>query len=48
MVDPWETPYQIEFVQHSDFIIRSAGPNQMFGDTDDVIFNSASNDFVKP
>ncbi len=41
MVDPWETPYQIEFSQQTNFIVRSAGPNKKFGDTDDIIFNSA-------
>jgi len=48
MVDPWETPYKIEFSQRTNFIIRSAGKNKFFGDTDDIVFNSISNDFVKP
>jgi hypothetical protein len=48
MVDPWETPYQIEFFQQTNFVIRSAGKDKIFGDADDIIFNSVSNDFVKP
>jgi hypothetical protein len=48
MVDPWETPYQIEFFQQTNFILRSAGKDKIFGDADDIIFNSISNDFVKP
>ena len=32
----------------TNFIIRSAGPNKIFGDDDDIIFNSLPNDFVKP
>ena len=48
MVDPWQTPYQIQFLQKTNFIIRSAGKDRLFGDADDIIFNSASNNFVKP
>jgi hypothetical protein len=48
MVDPWETPYQIQFFQQTYFIIGSAGKDKIFGDADDIIFNSVSNDFVKP
>ena len=48
LVDSWETPFQIEFLGQTNFIIISAGPNAIFGDTDDIVFNSASNDFVKP
>jgi hypothetical protein len=48
MVDSWGTPYQIEFVQQTNFVIRSAGKDKIWGDKDDIIFNSTSNDFVKP
>jgi hypothetical protein len=48
MVDPWGTPYQIDFFQQTNFVIRSAGKNRKFGDTDDIVFNSVSNNFVKP
>jgi hypothetical protein len=48
VLDIWETPYKIEFFQQTNFIIRSAGKDKIFGDADDIIFNSASNDFVKP
>ena len=48
MVDPWKTPYKIEFFQQTNFIICSAGKDKIFDDADDIIFNSVSNDFVKP
>ena len=38
-VDPWKTPYQIEI--NSNVSIRSAGPNRLFGDKDDVVQQSA-------
>jgi hypothetical protein len=48
LLDIWEMPYQIQIVARTNFIIQSAGPNKKFGDKDDIIFNSVSNDFVKP
>ena len=48
LVDPWKTPYEIKIFQQTNFAIRSAGPNRAFGDKDDFIFNSVSNNFVKP
>jgi len=48
VLDYWRTPYQIEILAQTNFIVRSAGPNKKFGDADDIIFNSVSNDFVKP
>lgn len=47
-IDIWQTPFQIKSVEQTNFIICSAGPNKIFGDADDIIFNSVSNDFVKP
>jgi len=47
-VDPWGTPFAINFLSTNSFLISSAGPNKKFGDADDIIFNSLSNDFVKP
>jgi hypothetical protein len=47
-IDLWDTPYRIDFVPPTNFIIRSAGKDKIFGDADDIIFNGASNDFVKP
>jgi hypothetical protein len=47
-LDPWRTPYTISFTSTNSSIISSAGPNKKFGDADDIIFNSTSNDFVKP
>ena len=48
MVDPWGTSYQIEFSQQTNFVIRSAGKDKIFGDADDIVYNSASNSIVKP
>ena len=48
LIDIWQTPFQITFVKQTNFIVRSAGRDRQFGDADDVIFNSATNDFVKP
>jgi|WetSurMetagenome_2_1015567.scaffolds.fasta_scaffold740838_2 hypothetical protein len=48
MVDPWKSPYQIQFIDQTNFLIQSAGKNAKFGDEDDIVFNSVSNDFVKP
>jgi len=46
--DPWKTPYAINFPTTNIFVLGSAGPNRIFGDKDDIIFNSVSNDFVIP
>lgn len=46
--DLWQTPYQFEIVARTNFIVHSTGPNKKFGDADDIIFNSVSNNFVKP
>ena len=48
VVDVWRTPYQIRFIGPTNFIIRSASRSRNFGDADDIVFNSASNNFVKP
>jgi hypothetical protein len=48
LLDLWRTPYQIKILAQTNFIISSAGPNKFFGDDDDIIFNSASNYWVKP
>jgi hypothetical protein len=48
LLDVWNTPYQVKIEAQPNFIVRSAGPNKNFGDADDIIFNSASNGFVKP
>jgi hypothetical protein len=48
ILDPWQMAYQIKNFEWTNFIVCSARPNKIFGDTDDIIFNSASNDFVKP
>ena len=39
-MDPWKTPYQINIIGQTNFIIRSAGPNRIFGDKDDLISKS--------
>ena len=48
LVDIWQTPYQIELVGRTNFVVRSAGKDKKFGTKDDIVFNSVSNDFVKP
>ena len=48
VLDIWKMPYQIQIVAQTNFVIRSAGPNKQFGDADDIVFNSVSNDFAKP
>jgi len=48
LVDYWQVPLQIQVVGTTNFIFRSAGPNKQFNDKDDIVFNSVSNDFVKP
>jgi len=48
VIDIWDTAYRIELMGRTNFIIRSAGPDRQFGNADDIVFNSASNDFVKP
>ena len=34
-LDPWKTPYKIRMAE-TNYSIRSAGPNQVFGDKDDI------------
>lgn len=48
ILDVWQVPFQIQFKPPTNFIIRSAGPDKNFSNTDDIIFSSLSNDFVKP
>jgi type II secretory pathway pseudopilin PulG len=48
LLDPWGTPYAISFSSTNSFVISSAGKDKIFGDKDDIIFNTVSNDFVKP
>jgi hypothetical protein len=48
MVDIWQTPYKFELFGQTNFVVRSAGKDKKFGTEDDIIFNSLSNDFVKP
>ena len=47
-VDGWGTAFQIDFSPTNTVVIASAGPDKTRGTKDDIIFNSASNDFVKP
>jgi hypothetical protein len=46
-IDRWQSPFQIQ-IAGTNFVIRSAGPDKITGDADDLIFNSAANDFVTP
>jgi len=47
-LDPWGTPFKINFPTTNCFIIASAGPDKIWDTKDDITFNSVSNDFVKP
>jgi hypothetical protein len=47
-LDPWGTPYAINFSSTNSFTLSSAGKDKVFGDADDIIFNSVSNNFVQP
>lgn len=47
-VDPWGTPFRIEIGQGSNFVIRSAGKNGEFGDGNDLVLHSSSNNLVNP
>ncbi|HEY1718130.1 MAG TPA: type II secretion system protein GspG [Verrucomicrobiae bacterium] len=48
LIDPWKMPYRFVFDGLNSYTILSAGIDKKFGDADDIIFNSVSNDFVKP
>jgi len=43
LIDRWKTPYDIQILGQTNFIIRSAGPNRILGDKDDIISDSGSN-----
>ena len=47
-VDPWGKPFRIEIGQASNFVIRSAGKNGKFGDRNDLVLHSSSNNPVNP
>lgn len=36
LVDAWGTPYQIRFLSNDQVVVRSAGKNRVFGDSDDL------------
>ena len=48
IIDVWQTPYRIELIAPTNIIIQSAGKDKILGGADDIIFNSLSNDLVKP
>lgn len=48
LLDFWRTSIQFKRSGLSNVVIRSAGPDRKFGNQDAIIFNSASNSFVKP
>jgi Type II secretion system (T2SS), protein G len=48
LVDPWKTAYKFVFDGTNSYTILSAGIDQKFGSADDIVFNSVSNNFVKP
>ncbi len=36
MIDPWGTPFRITFVSDSEIHVVSAGPDKIFGTSDDI------------
>jgi len=46
--DPWKMPYKIAFDGTNRVTVSSAGINRSFGNKDDIVFHSGSNNFVKP
>jgi hypothetical protein len=48
LVDIWSTPYKFAFFSTNRFTITSAGDNRAFGDTNDIVFDSASNALANP
>jgi Type II secretion system (T2SS), protein G len=47
-IDTWGTPYEYEITSQTNFLIRSAGPNQSFDNSNDVVFDSVQNALVTP
>jgi hypothetical protein len=47
-LDPWGTPLAINFSPTNSFVISSAGQDKIWNTKDDIIFNSATNNFVTP
>ena len=39
VIDVWQMPFEIKFIGQTNFVIISGGPNQKFGDADDIIFS---------
>ncbi len=48
VVDFWQTPLHVMLIAHTNFLIRSAGPNKRFSDKDDIVYDSTKNGFVIP
>ncbi len=43
LLDPWNSPYQIQIIANTSYLIRSAGKNRIAGDADDIALRSAGN-----
>jgi hypothetical protein len=48
ILDSWNTPLQIKIVGATNFTICSAGPDKIFGNKDDFIFDSLKEGLVQP
>lgn len=44
-LDPWKTPFTINFSPTKSFVLSSAGKDNIWGNKDDIIFKSGSKDF---
>ena len=47
-IDGWGTPFEFTAVSTNALFIRSAGPNRVFGDVDDVMYPSSTNNLPIP
>lgn len=48
LLDAWQTPLQVETRMQTDVVIRSAGPNRIFIDKDDIVYDGSRTNFVRP
>jgi hypothetical protein len=48
LLDFWRTPYRIEITIQTNYVIRSAGKNQILGDKDDIVLESVKAEPAKP
>jgi len=47
LLDPWGSPYQIEMLGQTNFLIKSAGKNGRWGDVDDYISDGRKDQYLQ-